>query len=270
MANIGLNLIEELIQQPGVPNLYWALTNLPPTLVDIRKGISGDRTIIESSFGSLMDNKRAWSPEDAAAAMKKATEIGLLLERSETGRKMFDQWLRDRLKDEAWLAAARKSLGEAGYPADKLEKYPSEQVLFYQLQRRTRQHQDEALKWMAVPYWQAEAAIADLQKEPPELEEKLAHRMTFMVLNVRGTLVRLEQRLAMLRVGEAIRVDAAKNGGKLPVNLSDLSVPIPTDPATGKSFAYKIDGITAMLEGKAIPTSGGGAMKYGYEVRIRK
>jgi hypothetical protein len=87
---------------------------------------------------------------------------------------------------------------------------------------------------------------------------------------VKAALVRLEQRIAMLRAVEAIRLDAATNGGKLPASLGDLSVPVPADPVSGKPFAYKLDGMTAVLEGKPTPIHGGGTTKYVYEVRLRK
>ena len=43
IGQIGFNLIEELIQQPDAPNLYWALTLLPREVVDARRGLSADR-----------------------------------------------------------------------------------------------------------------------------------------------------------------------------------------------------------------------------------
>ncbi len=44
VAHLGLTTLEEMVQQPGCPNLYWALTDLPSPLVDFRNGMRGDRT----------------------------------------------------------------------------------------------------------------------------------------------------------------------------------------------------------------------------------
>src|SRR4051812_17044111 len=63
IAQMGCNLLEELVQQPGAPNLYWALTGLPAQLVDMRKGASADRTITEWGFGNLLDKSRAWTAD---------------------------------------------------------------------------------------------------------------------------------------------------------------------------------------------------------------
>src|SRR3954468_18822092 len=60
IAQIGCNLLEELIQQPGAPNLYWALTGLPPQLVDMRKAASADRAMW--SYG-MFDKTRAWTAD---------------------------------------------------------------------------------------------------------------------------------------------------------------------------------------------------------------
>jgi hypothetical protein len=209
--------------------------------------------------------------------VQKGKELAGMSELSVEDRKLAAIWVPERLKDEAWLTAARKYLTEHGYPADKVAKYPPEQVLFNKLQLRAKIFRDEALKWMNVPYWQAKDALADLEKEPGDLEEKLSRMTALAVPNVRAAHLRLEVRLALLRVVEAIRLEAARNGGKLPASLSEVSNPIPVDPATGKSFAYKVDGLTAIIEGESIPIGGFGrgakgvkTTKYAYELRLRK
>ena len=34
-----------MLEQPGCPNLYWALTNLPDPLVPLDKGMDGERVM---------------------------------------------------------------------------------------------------------------------------------------------------------------------------------------------------------------------------------
>jgi hypothetical protein len=139
--------------------------------------------------------------------------------------------------------------------------------------RKALLYNDERLKWVTVPYWQAEAGLAELQKAPPEVEDKLAWRLGSAIPKLMAAHARLEQRLAMLRIAEAVRLDAAKNGGKLVTSLNDLSVPVPIDPVSGKPFEYKVDGITALLSGKAPPVISptvSGRSHYRYEVRLRK
>src|SRR5262249_36226758 len=39
IARIAISPLEEMLQQPGCPNLYWALTDLPRPFIDLRRGI---------------------------------------------------------------------------------------------------------------------------------------------------------------------------------------------------------------------------------------
>jgi hypothetical protein len=81
----------------------------------------------------------------------------------------------------------------------------------------------------------------------------------------------LEQRIALLRHVEALRLYAAEHDGKLPDKLSDIDVPLPDDPVTGKPFAYKVEEGTAHLRGS--PPRGeekNPAYNVHYEITLRK
>src|SRR6185369_13498284 len=56
VAHLSLNTLVEMVQQPGCPNLYWALTDLPCPLVDLRKGVQGERTLVAAELGVLRDD----------------------------------------------------------------------------------------------------------------------------------------------------------------------------------------------------------------------
>jgi hypothetical protein len=269
IAQVGCNLLEELVQQPGAPNLYWALAGLPTELVDMRRAASADRMIAEWGFGTLLDKGHVWTADELPGAMQKLKEFAAMLEIRAEDKGAADKWMQDRIGDAEWLAATRKGLTEAGYPADVVAKYPPQQVIIHHLLRKAKVQGDEILKWVPMPYWQAAAGFAKLDAAPPEFEDKLARQLMSSVPKVRGAHARLEQRLAMLRIAEAVRLDATRNGGKLPASLTELTDPVPIDPATGKPFEYKLDGMTALLSGKEIVT-GGGRTRYTYEIRLRK
>ena len=55
-AHLGLNTLAEMVQQPGCPNLYWALTDFPCPLVDLRKGVHGRRTLLAAELRVLRDD----------------------------------------------------------------------------------------------------------------------------------------------------------------------------------------------------------------------
>ena len=47
---ISLRPLEEMLGQPGCPNLYWALTDLPSPFIDLRKGMQGERPSLVKEF----------------------------------------------------------------------------------------------------------------------------------------------------------------------------------------------------------------------------
>ena len=56
VAGMALDTLEEMIQQPGCPNLYWALTDLPTPLVELRKGMQGDRATVAAELKPFRDS----------------------------------------------------------------------------------------------------------------------------------------------------------------------------------------------------------------------
>ena len=56
IAAVAIDPLEEMLEQPGCPNLYWALTNLPSPLVSLDKGMEGERVMIAWVFRDLDDS----------------------------------------------------------------------------------------------------------------------------------------------------------------------------------------------------------------------
>ena len=46
-------VLEELIQAPGAPNLYWALANLPRPFLDLTSPMEGEKHLLEKEFPQL-------------------------------------------------------------------------------------------------------------------------------------------------------------------------------------------------------------------------
>jgi hypothetical protein len=72
------------------------------------------------------------------------------------------------------------------------------------------------------------------------------------IIKLRRTQGQLERQIAVLRHVEALRQYAADHDGQLPARLSDLTVPLPPDPVTGKPFEYVVDQTTAHLRGGSL------------------
>ena len=79
--------------------------------------------------------------------------------------------------------------------------------------------------------------------------------------------VRVDRKVAALRVVEALRLHAAGHDGRLPDSLDLIkSVPVPGDPMTGKPFEYRREGESAVLTGSVASP----AFRLVYRVTIRK
>src|SRR5262249_42358321 len=127
---------------------------------------------------------------------------------------------------------------------------------------------DEATKFMPLPTWEAEALHRQL-KQPKE--DSLFGFLVPALQKVRRAQGRLEQRIALLRHVEALRLYAAEHAGKLPEKLSDFPVPLPPDPFTGKPFRYDVDGATAHFRGSPPPgEEKNPAYNVHYEVTLQK
>ena len=55
IAYVTIAPLEEMLEQPGCPNLYWALTNLPSPLVSLDRGLEGERMFVLAELRDLDD-----------------------------------------------------------------------------------------------------------------------------------------------------------------------------------------------------------------------
>lgn len=263
--------LEELVQQPGCPNLFWALTQLPSPFIDLRKALQGEKLFIAAEFKGLTDRQHIWSEEDVVKAATIAKTIVAMNEASAEIEKS-SAWVNERLQDPKWLAESRKNLIVLGHPEVLVNKYRSQQVLFVHLLQRYEIARDDMLKWLMIPFWQAENELEGQAKpDPNNVENAIANILLPALSKVRYPQVKLEQRLAMLRIVEGMRLYAAANQGNLPKSLNDIKVPMPVDPVTGKDFTYSFDGDKAILRNTP-PKSQlkNAAYNFHYEITVRK
>jgi hypothetical protein len=245
IAYMTLGPLEEMLEQPGCPNLYWALTSLPNPFVPLDKGWDGERVTVMAEFRDLDEG----APMSADQIKKFVAHMEMVIgvgNPIETGKRVRS-WLDARTKDEGMVRAARRRLVEGGLSEERLLRFPADQVILLDEKREYEVRRDDVMKLMNLPAWQAEALAAryKLNKEPTLFAEALVGG----TYNVRRAQARLDQRIALLRHVEALRLYAAENDGILPVKLSDVPVPLPDDPFTGKPFRYEVDGKTAHLRG---------------------
>ncbi len=246
VANTAIGPIEELIEQPGSPNLYWALTALPRPLVSLDAGLQGERVMMSVELRDL-DDAHPMSPDQLERLLAHVDQIvrveGML--KSESG---FRPWLAERCKDKDSIQAARGRLTEYGLKQDQLEKFPPEQILMLDEKREFEIRRDDLMKLMNLSETQIALLGGGEYRSGPR-RALFADAFMPAYIHVRQTQSRLEQRLALLRCVEALRLHAAAHDGKLPAKLGDLAVPLPDDPFTSKAFQYELTGGVAHLRG---------------------
>ncbi len=121
------------------------------------------------------------------------------------------------------------------------------QVILLDEKRDYESQCDERAKLLALAPWQIDALAGE---DCCCGEDGLFADLVPDILKLRRMQARLEQRMALLRHVEALRMYAESHEGKLPTKLADIAVPLPNDPFTGKPFVYKVESATAHLHGR--------------------
>ncbi len=268
MAIVALtySCIEEMIQQPGCPNLYWALAALPSPMVSIKNGMQGERLHMLGESGRLDRGNVASAAriEEVIAAYEKLLDASVLGGKSDAQVRTL---LNDRASRPEQVKAARANLVEYGLKPEVVKAMPPLQAILHDEERLYEEQRDGVVKWLTQPYWKAEARMIAAHKGKGGALAGLVPQAQA----VHRAQARIEQRLKMLQVLEALRLYAAENGGKLPKTLDEVDVTLSVDPYTGKPFLYAVEGDKAVIRG----TPPKGMEKVGvynvvYELKIAK
>jgi hypothetical protein len=273
VAQVMLRQVQDLIQLPGAPNLYWALTSLPRPLIELREALQGERASLLRQFPQLrrLLTERL-TPEQVRKLVEEIAPKAL-----DTGGPPPSRWER-RAMIAFWTAknypAAKRFLREQGKSEQQVEAMPALQAVVIYALGQYRRLEDDFLKWYYVPYWQGRDAMrrtAAAGREQLAAEEALP--LLYGLLPSFDKLYAFgperDRRVAALRCIEALRLYAAAHGGALPASLKGVDVvPVPIDPATGKDFEYGVhDGKATLV---APVPSGEPANVYGlrYEITV--
>jgi len=285
IAATALSSVEEFVAQPGAPNLFWALADLPRPLFDLRKATHGERTFLTGEVDPYVDRKNPMTEAQIGLAVMKVTELigkvtltvglagptpkGAKVEPSPPPRKQPPTpatYLGDRAADAKQVAEARAKLMPAPPVRDlRVENFPPMQVILLDEVHRFEAQRDDVLKWLAVPTWQVPAG-AD-----KGVEGSLFAPLAPAVVKVSIARTRIQQQVAMLQAVEAVRAFAAANGGRPPASLDLTGLPVPHDPFTNRPLRYEVTNGVAGIRGT--PPAGREAdatLNRVYEVQLRK
>lgn len=272
-GKLACDALDEMIQQPGCPNLYWVLTDLPVPFLSLRPALEGERLFVGSDFESLRTANNFVNDKT-------------ILEKVGTYKELFKQHhlegvgppaddpetiLQSMADDKERVKAARSRLRAAGLGARVELWHPLHVVLIDEIVR-FEDLRDDTCKWMNLPYWEAKPGLdeADLRLGTEiGKEDSLLLRFLPAIGRVKNAQARLDQRIAYLRIMEAIRLHAFKHGGALPKSLDAIKLPLPVDPFTGKAFEYSVKDGVATLHGYNEYPGNASTNRY-YEIRVGK
>jgi hypothetical protein len=268
VAELTFDTLEEMVQQRGCPNLYWALTDLPCPLVDVRKGLQGYRTQVTAELRLLRDDAPMTQAEVEKVVSRLSGAIGFAREQAGLTPRNLRAKLQARVQDPFRVLEAGHRLVQAGCGLTVIWRFSPGQVILLDEKRDYEIRRDEGMKLLALAPWQIDA-LADGEGSACG-EDGVFAELLPQFIQVRRAQARLEQRLALLRHVEALRLYAAEHDGRLPEKLADVPVPLPADPFTGKPFGYQVKATTAYFRGGPPPEDENSGYNGRYEVTLQK
>ena len=145
IATLTFDALEEFVQQPGAPNLFWALTDLPTPFISLRQGMEGERAWISKEFDLLGQHE----PLSEAEVQALITKLNPLTENIK--KLTAKEWLQSQIADANVLKAAADRLTKLGFPPDKLAKFSKLQLVMADDFMQYLVFRDDLMKWTNVP-----------------------------------------------------------------------------------------------------------------------
>ncbi len=271
IESIACDAVQELIAQPGCPNLFWSLTDLPSPLITQRLARQGERLMISHQFEELLTAKAPLPEKNVRQAIDEIDQFCQMTNKDAgiLGKASVKYAIWTTM--EPRLEKARGRLVAYGMNSGVVKAMSNIQVVVTDDLVQYENYRDETLKWFNLPAAQALQGVAKVEAELEKNKKDfvLAPIIFLSSLKILQARSRLEQRVAYLRVLEAIRLHAHENMGNLPQSLNAILLPIPLDPVTGKPFSYTVKADTATLTG-GNPSLGTPTTNRSYEIQIRK
>ena len=270
IINGMLSEADELLALPGAPNLYWALTALPSPLVSMREAVENERASLGRTLtGQLFEEIDLARPRSDAEWSTMLGDLHARMVRAESIFGSNPQPTHALTPSLALYRAAMLPAARAYLKAHQLTATSDDQALVLSIIGLDREVADENFKLAYVPYpdalkLQAEATErVKAAKSGPALSVALLLPAFEAALRAETNVAR---KIAALRVVEALRLHAAEHNGALPGTLDEVkTVPVPSDPITGRPFEYRREGAAAILTGVS-PTP---AFRLTYRITVR-
>lgn len=265
---VMLDRTAELISQPDSPNLYWALSTLPDSLLEINRASSLEGDIFGMTFPAVTDFDRErddeeWSKmaEQLVEFLEQFGEIPAKQEPAHSGD-VIDRLLQSlQLAEVNHISKAVRQVraelpGLLKISAEKIEAMSDAEagVRWYTHLRIAQDQHGAAV--MSLPPREAWTELKKCQQETKAMREKTstASQSGLDSATIYVAVWTLKRNICALRIIEAIRDHLASHDGQLPATLDELKqVSVPHDPLTDRPFEWSVDGKTAILKAPSLP-----------------
>ena len=255
-AHLGLDTLEEMVQQPTCPNLYWALTDLPCPLVDLRKGVQGDRILVATLLRPIRDD----APMSAAEI---ESLVGRTLRRAELRPRAGGRAAPQPAGPAASQSQGRSDRRRRPPPPGRGRPYagPRQQALAGSGHSAGG---EERLRDPAGRSDQAAGLAASGSSTPwpaPRIVRRIGTGCSPISCRTSSSFA---GHRARLRAADRDAPDTSRPCGSTPRGMAvscpqsyrRSPCPCPVDPVTGKPFAYEVEGATAHLRGGVLQGNG--------------
>jgi hypothetical protein len=251
ILQVAASGLEEMVGQPGCPNLYWAITDLPSPIIHQRLAVGGEKIFLTSHFRPYLTTARVLSDKEIEAFLAEMNELLKFDESENRAGKVFrDARIRFGLiaADLKRIEVVRKRLIAAGADAATVKAMPAIQIAIQDEFHRYEILRDEFFKAYQLPYFVAKPFMKET--EVALLKGKangdiVGPAFLPAVWKTKQAQARVEMRFAAIRIVEAIRLHCHKHG-ELPATLAATGLPMPVDPFHGTGFTYEL------RDGKAV------------------
>ena len=250
--------VEEIGRQPGAPNFYWPLANLPCPFARVHEAMVHERAGV---YNTLPQLRRIRDPKGGTFTADDWRDLfgGLSQFTGDPGRPPGAADAGAPVVSGLVLyPRAKQYLVDKGTPADRVEALPVATVLARYLVETYEDAYDEMLKWTALPYWQGREGLDRSMRAFDRTRDQSPGNPLLAVIPAVGRAyfqgAKLDRTIAAAQAVEAVRAYAAAHDGRPPARLEDLTdTPAPDDPTTGKPFAYAVDGERVTIDSLAPP-----------------
>ena len=301
LAEVGItnDTMIDMIATPGSPNMYYALSELPRPMVDLRESFRMEMSFVEAFLSELFDTAKAdlglagW--REKMSRISNQISGGYVSVQSNIANVPFDgegvaEGLADIQPDPSVeqlafrmaptvvgifaYGPAKQQLIDGGADAKEVEVMPVAKVVTVAACQSIRSRENRSERWLYQPYdvalrgfQQEEVAMEAVQRLNPLAQpgKIIASYLLASGHQVFQAQARVQRDIDALRVIEAIRMHVAKTGS-LPASLDEIKVvPVPVNPVNSKPFSYQLKAGTATLD---LPESDGIDTVYRFELRL--